>query len=246
MESLFKVVQLVFAKHWIALLFLSFSWIFVYGVFKIADVIVAKIFFELPFSLWIRSKRKKLGVTTVRATLMEKQLAVSLFEPDRIACQLSDLYASVDNTISRIKSGEYAISRMLRDETLKNAMTNIAESDWAVLETDLAFCRALSKDLHTMERGLLSFIGNPRTLHTESLHLLFYELKHSHFASSSHEDFELLNTLLYHLRRSIDSQKELAELRAIAADLKPPQKEIVNDATTEIEHKLAMTAGGSH
>ena len=242
MESFLKVLRIVFADHWMALLLLSVSWILIFGVFKVADIILTKIFFELPFSLWIRLRRTTIGITRARAALMHAQSPIS--DLDIIADQLSTLYASVDNLISRITRGEYLLSRLVTGRALKGAVQNISTTHWALLESDLALCRALSQEPSKMERGLLSFIGNPRTLHREALRLLFYELRNA--KNCTQNDPEILNTLVFHLKRSIENKTELEELRTIASELATPEQDIVKEATTEIEQKLSFTAGASH
>jgi hypothetical protein len=242
MDSLLKVLYVVFGEHWTALLLLSCSWILIYGVLKIVDLIFTKVVFELPFSFWIRSERKKIGIEKARLSVMQEQSEA--VEGDKILHQLSKLYRSVDEIISKIEAGDKAISRIAGQKSLENALDNIIRGQWALLESDVAFCRALSKDLHNVHRGVLSFIGNPRTLHNETLRLLFYELKHAP-TTRSEEHFELLNTVLFHLIKSIQTPKELQDLRTIAEKMAPPDKDLVEQATTEIEQKLTMAASSS-
>jgi hypothetical protein len=232
-----RVLKELFADHYVALAVLSVSWLGVYCVFRIGDWIATKLLLRVPFYMWIRLKRQLIGLAKVQERLLTSGQTLDL-DPEKLATKVGRFYSSIDKEFSKIRGGERAISFLLRSDSIQSELRHIADTDWALLESDFAFCEAISHDVETSTRGIISFVGNPRVKAPEATRLLFYRLR-------QWPNFEppnkpaTLPTVLFHIGKVIESKKQLEELQGIVSDWPEPQRSSARRTAREIEDRLS-------
>lgn len=176
MDVVFKTFRLIFAEHYIMLLVLAVSWIFIYLALKFADYFARKLLLRLPFYFGIRFKRKRIGVTSHRDNIVAGR---PLNDEDKLklASKVGKLYCYVDESFTGISGGEHWVTKVLPKQSIRNELEAIKYKDWALLESDFALCEALSADRKASERGLVNFCGNPEPTFAEKCGLLIYSLR---------------------------------------------------------------------
>lgn len=230
MDSLIKVLKFVFAEHFISLLFLSVSWLFIYGIIAFGDLLSRKLLLRVPFYFWIQLNRRKLNLPEWRNAIASGEPVRGTVSPD-LALEVGKLYSSVDLKISRIRSGNHWIAKLLSDESIYLEIMNIADNEWSLLESDSALCEATSLDPKASQSGLLSSVGNESISKNEVLGLLFHSLK---FGAPN-----VKKLALYHIPNKITDSAQLARFESIAHTLPASFKQMADEAVNKIRKHLS-------
>src|SRR5262249_18075136 len=136
------------------------------------------------------------------------------------------------------------ISYLLRDESIRRELRQIAATDWSLLESDFALCEALSSDPERSTRGIISFVGNPNISSVDSADLLFYKLRHLPKAAQNRSEIALRNEIapidaaLFHVGKVIETGKQLQQLQSIVSELPDSQQEKACEVINEAEDRL--------
>jgi hypothetical protein len=233
MDSLAKVLKIVFAEHFISLLFLSLSWLFIYGIIAFGDFLSRKILLRAPFYFWIQLNRRKLKLPAWRNAIASGELVRGIVSPD-LALEVGKLYGSVDLKISKIRSGKHWITKLLSDESIHIEIVKIADNEWALLESDSALCEATSLDPKASQIGLLSSVGNQNISKSVVLGLLFHSLK---FGTP-----DVKKLALYHIPNKITDSDQLERLESITHTLPASFKQMADEAVNKIRKHLSINS----
>jgi hypothetical protein len=231
MDSLTRVLEIVFADHFIALLFLSLSWLLIYGIISLGDWLSRKLLLRAPFYFWIQLKRRKLGLPDWRNAIASGEVSFDAV-PHYVGLEVGRLYSSVDNKISMIRSGKHWIAKVLSDESIYNEIVNIADNEWTLLESDSALCEATSLDPRASQIGLLNFVGNQNTSKKEVLGLLFHSLK---FGTP-----DVKKIALFHIPPQITSSAQLERFESVVHTLPDSFKQMADKTIHEIRNNLSV------
>jgi len=174
MEQILQIVAVSFTGINIFLIcVLSFSWIFIYGIFLVVMRIAPLVFIKLPtyFMMWFL-KRKE-GVNLIRLSINNCQIPdQSIIENERTC--LANRINTLDKRLSAMAEGKFQMHRTLFDYELRKKFTNSLMNNLGFyLEKDYAYLSAFSTENEIVQSGLLSFIENPKTEYLEKIVLLF-------------------------------------------------------------------------
>lgn len=231
MDSLTKVLHIVFAEHFIGLVFFSVSWLLIYGTVSFSDLVARKVLLRIPFYLWIQLSRRRMGLPDWRSAIGSSALTLATMPPTS-AVEIGRLYGSVDDKISRIRSGRHWVGRILSDESIYTEIENIRNNEWTLLESDCALSEAASLDPKTIEVGLLSSIGNKDIPQNEVLGVLFHSLKVG--------PPSVKKIALFHMPPKITSPAQLEMLESILDALPASLDQIADKTVTEIRNHLSI------
>lgn len=231
MDSLIRVVNIVFAEHFLSLIVLSFSWLLIYGTISFSDLLARKILLRIPFYLWIQLNRRKLGLPDWRSAIGSGAPILAAVPP-KLAIDIGKLYGSVDDKISRMRSGRHWVAKLLSDESIYIEMVNIRDNEWTLLEADYALCVAASPDPKISQIGLLSSIGNQDIPPNEVLGLLLHNLK---FGTPP-----VKKIALFHIPPKITSHAQLEMLESIVQTLPFSFKQIADKTVNEIRNHISI------
>lgn len=233
MESLSEVLEFIFREHFVSLIFLSFSWLLIYGVVSLSDLLARKILLRAPFYIWIQLNRRKLGLPDWRNAIASGDRELADVSPN-LAAEVGKLYGSVDDKISRIRSGQHWVAKLLSDESIYNEIINIVDNEWSLLESDSALCEAASSDPKASRIGLLSSVGNHNVSKNEVLGVLFHSLK---FGPSP----DVKKYALFHIQPTITSSEQLEKLESIVHTLPASLSQMAEKTVKEIRNRLSFT-----
>lgn len=228
MESLIKVLNIIFAEHYVALLVLSLSWLLIYGFLSLGDLLARKILVRIPFYLWIQLKRRELGLPYRRNAILLGEPMIHTV-PRELTLQVGKLLGAVDKEISRMRSGEHWVARFLRDESIYTEVVNIVDNEWATLESDDAVFKAASDDPITSQIGLLGVIGNPDTK-SQALGLLF------HFLHAGPPDTKKI--AFYHIVPEIKNSEQLEKLESMIYSLPASVKQMAETTVHDLRKRF--------
>jgi hypothetical protein len=229
MRDLAKILHIVFGEHFTILLFLSFSWLFIYVIVSLSDWIAAKILLRLPFYLRIYLSRRRLGLPNWRTAIGSSALTFGAV-PTMPTSEVGKLYSSIDYKISEIRSGRHWVTRVLSNKSIDTELDNITSGEWMLLESDSALSEATSPDPKISETGILSSIGNREVSQKELLGVLFHGLRVG--------PPSVKKIALFHLSRKITSRIELQALESIVNALPTPFEQLGDQTLSQIREQL--------
>jgi hypothetical protein len=231
LESLTRVLEIVFAKHYIALICLSLSWLLISGVRSLGDLLTRKLFLRAPLYLWVRLKRRELGLPNLRHAIASGEPAFAGASPE-LDLAIEKLYGSFDYKISRIRSGRHWVTKFLSKESINNELRQVAYNEWALLESDSALSKAASPDPKASRIGLLSSVGNQSIPMNEVRGVLFHSLR---FGLP-----DIKQLALFHITPAITSSDQLEKLESIVPTLPASMSLMAASAVQEIRDRLSV------
>ncbi|HEX8145280.1 MAG TPA: hypothetical protein VF553_22120 [Pyrinomonadaceae bacterium] len=215
MDDSFKILKKLFLEHYIELVVLAISWIFIYYILKCLDLLARKILLRLPFYLEIRLRRIMIGASAQRNKMVAGKM-LSAEKRLQLFLEIERLHISIDEKISKIKSGQHWVTKILRPESIEDELQEIKTKDWALLESDYALCEAISTSDFSA-RGLRHFIGNPRPQPAEKYGLLIHSVRFGP---------EYTQVLARYFIDNVYKLDQLRALRSLASQSKQETSEI--------------------
>jgi hypothetical protein len=229
MEQALALLKEIFGRHYVALLALSVSWLGLYGAFRLLELLGRKLLVSLPLYLYIWIHRRQLGLKEWRAKVLG--WSQPLAGGEVLSSQVGALSNSVDRRINLMRRGEYWPTMVLTRDGVFAELGSVRKR-WAVLESDFALCRAVSRDERTSASGILSFIANPHNHPPDTRNLLLRALKYG--------GGEARAIALFHVGKVILDSSQVKQLEAAVSEWPEGDKRTAKEVTDNIRKQLAV------
>ena len=204
----------IFVEHYVVLALLSISWLPVYFGFRGLDFFSRKVFVGFPMYLFIWRGRRRLGLPKWRSEIL--RLNEPFGEADALAAEVLKLSNEVHDKVARIRTKDHWATKLVRQESIEEELQTGIKDCWAMLESDHALTRAVSKDERTSASGLLSFIGNPHNPKPDNRNLLLGVLKYG--------EHDARRLALFHVKTLIDDVGQVRELESAVSGWSDPER----------------------
>lgn len=229
MEPFLRVLKDLFVGNYITIVILTFAWIPIYFLKKLLDVALPKLFLRFPIYFGVRFWRKIHSIPSHPADYFDLRDSLP-FDPDEKKKKVAAMSNKIEKILSAVVFDQKLFVRLFFEylDVASEAKKSM-KGDVGILEADFALLEALSRDLESSYRGILSYSNSPTLSNKQSLEFLVSVLRTS--------GSDLSNKVLHILATKAKTQRELSDIMEVVDG----RGQEFKDQSSEILEKIART-----